>query len=99
MMTTTLSAIGIVGWAIALFLGIQNYNLRKEVEALKLQQERRARENKIRHEMLESVLHGLGKIIAETQSVTNAKARVDEIWKRAEAQAAEELRNEERNYP
>lgn len=93
-MTNAIIAIAAIGWSIALFLGIQNYNLRKEVEALKEISRLRNRENKIKHEMLESVLHGLGKIIAETQSIANAKAKVDEIWKRAEAQAAEELRNE-----
>ena len=93
-MESILNTLAAIGWAIALLLGIQNYNLRREIIALKEREDRRERENKIKHQMFETVLIGLSDIIAQTESIANAKAKVDEIWEAAEAQANEELKNE-----
>lgn len=94
-MSHLVTTIALIGWVIATILGIQNHNLKREINDLKLREEARARENKRNHKRLEAVLHGLGNIIAQTESITNAKQKVDEIFRLAEEQAAEELRNEE----
>jgi len=93
-MENILITLAAIGWFIALLFGIQNHNLRREIIALKKREDRRERENKIKHRMLETVLLGLSNLVAQTESIANANTKVDEIWAAAEAQANEELKNE-----
>lgn len=89
--TETIAAIG---WFIALLLGIQNYNLRKEVRALKKREDQRERANKATHKKFETLLKGYGDLIAMSTSTAVAKEKVAALWAKVEAEADEQSRNE-----
>lgn len=93
-MNQIIAAIAVIGWLIATVLGIQNRNLRREIEELKRREEIRERENRFTHRKFEYMLQKFGDMLAQTSSEVNAKQKVDEIFRQAIEQANEELRNE-----